>query len=365
MNAELRTRAEQGRAWLFEQALPLWAERGLNPRGGFYDRLGEDRLAVTPAPMRLRVQARQLYVFAEAGRLGWSGPWRPVVEHGLAFLLHRATTDSGLVAHTFDDDGGVVENGPDLYDQAFALLGFAHAYAALEDPRARAAALDLRDALQPFAHPLGGFREPAAEGLGANPHMHLFEALLAWEKLDEDPSWSRLADQVATLCADRMIDAESSALREHFTGDWSPAAGARGDETEPGHHYEWAWLLRRSGRPEGAAAEALCKRAEHLGVDRARRVAINAVSVAGDRLDATARLWPQTERLKAMLSLGWAEPAAEAFDALFAYIQPAPAGLWYDLMQEDGRVRAEPAPASSFYHIVGALSELFRETGPW
>ena len=115
----LRDRADRWRAWLFDRALPLWADRGVNPQGGFFDRLDAHGRPLTE-PMRLRVQARQMFVFAEAGRLGWPGDWRRVVEHGLEFLLERATQSGGFVAHTFEPDGSVRDAQPDLYDQAFA-----------------------------------------------------------------------------------------------------------------------------------------------------------------------------------------------------------------------------------------------------
>jgi mannose-6-phosphate isomerase len=369
MSAPLRQRAERARAWLFDDALPVWAEHGANPRGGFHDRLGAD-LTPIGERMRLRVQARQTFVFAEAGRLGWEGAWGPLVEHGLAFLLHRARDEAGLVRSEFDPDGGPTAPGPELYDQAFALFAYAQAFRALGDQRAREAALGLHDALAPFSHPRGGYREPTRAGLGANANMHLFEAVLTWAELDANGPWAGVADGLARLCAERLVN-EEGALREHFDDDWRPAEGARGTLTEPGHHYEWAWLLRRSGRPAAELAGPLCRRAERAGVDPARRVAINEVDVEGHAVDGQARLWPQTERLRAAVALTkdggaeWEGPAVEAFDSLFAYIEPAPPGLWYDLMDEDGRIAPEPSPASSFYHVVGALSELIREYGPW
>ena len=95
---------------------------------------------------------------------------------------------------------------------------------------------------------------------------------------------------------------------------------------------------------------------------------MNAISVEGEVLDPTARLWPQTERLKAVLMLReedprWTARACEAADALAAYTRPAAPGLWVDVMEADGSMRPEPAPASSLYHITCAVSELMKATG--
>lgn len=361
----LSARREGARAWLFEQALPLWAEHGPNPRGGFHDRLTSE-LRPAEGRMRLRVQARQTYVFAEAGALGWSGPWRARVAHGLEFLLGPARRDDGLFAHTFDAGGEVLEAGPDLYDQAFALFGFAAAYRALGDGCAREAARDLLRALEPWAEPGGGYRELSGPLLKANPNMHLLEAALAWSALDADAGWSQMADGLVELCARRLTDPATSALREVFVENWRPAPPPEGEVTEPGHQFEWAWLIERSGRGAMPLALRLSERAERCGVDAARGVAVNTVDVGGAVLDARARLWPQTERLKAALALRphdraiWTPRAVQAHDALFAYMAPARPGLWFDVMETTGEVVPEPSPASSLYHIVAALSELIR-----
>jgi mannose-6-phosphate isomerase len=75
--------------------------------------------------------------------------------------------------------------------------------------------------------------------------MHLLEAALAWIAVDPDPGWQGMADGIATLCLERFIDPATGALREFFAADWSPATGVAGCLAEPGHHYEWAFLLDR------------------------------------------------------------------------------------------------------------------------
>jgi mannose-6-phosphate isomerase len=366
----LVARAERALAWLFEDALPVWSAYGRNPQGGWRDRLDDDYHPVD-APMRMRVQARQVFVFAEAGRLGWDGPWREMVAHGLDFLIERGTRPDGLAAQTFaPDDGHVLQWGPDLYDQSFALFAYAAAFGATRDPRAKAAGVRLLEALGPWAHPAGGFREFDSPLLRANPQMHMLEAALLWAEVDDDPRWLALARALAGLCAERLIDPATDALHEVFEGDWRRAPSPPGDLTEPGHHFEWAWLLNRRdlGVPEDLT-ERLCERAERVGVDPARGVAMNAIDAHGGVLDAEARLWPQAERLKAALVMrakdpsGWTAAACQAHDALFAYMAPAPRGLWRDVVRADGSLRPEFAPASSLYHIACAVSELAQVTG--
>ena len=53
------------------------------------------------------------------------------------------------------------------------------------------------------------------------------------------------------------------------------------------------------------------------------------------------------------------EQAARAQRALWRYLTPQ--GLWHDKMLEGGKFIDEPAPASSFYHIMAAYVQA-RET---
>jgi hypothetical protein len=60
-----------GRRTAVEKALPLWAGAGYDERrGGFQERLNPDGSPDLTAPRRLRVQVRQIYVYAHAAVLG-------------------------------------------------------------------------------------------------------------------------------------------------------------------------------------------------------------------------------------------------------------------------------------------------------
>jgi mannose-6-phosphate isomerase len=81
--------------------------------------------------------------------------------------------------------------------------------------------------------------------------------------------------------------------------------------------------------------------------------------------DAGARLWPQTERLKAaaLAARISGEPrylamAAAAADGLMRYLDCPIPGLWRDRIDANDVVVDEPAPASSFYHLVAAIAEI-------
>ena len=177
---------------------------------------------------------------------------------------------------TVDQDGNVLDATFDLYNQAFALLAYACGHGSLDpsgDWQSRGYAL-VGTLKREFAHPAGGFREDR-EGrlaLRANPHMHLLEAALAWLAIDPNPVWRDLADEIVALCLDRFIDRDTAALRELFASDWTPVSGMPGEVLEPGHHYEWAFLLDRwsklTGRNRPAEVPKLIAFADANGLDR-------------------------------------------------------------------------------------------------
>lgn len=369
--SDIAARAERLQRWLFEHALPIWWDTGADPRGGFYEKIDQQGRPLD-LPQRARTVARQVFSYAQAGRLGWTGPWREAVRHALDQLTTRFLTSEGAVVAVVEANGRIVDETLDLYNQAFALLAFASAHQAFpNEPGWRTRAVALRDLLRSrYAHPAGGYYEDAAGTaipLRSNPHMHLLESALAWAAIDEDSGWRSMADDIVALCLDRFIDSQSGALREFFVLDWSPAPGLEGRIVEPGHQYEWAVLLdawaRLTGRPQPAAVRRLAAFADAHGVDRRRGVAVNALLLDGAPHEPTARLWPQTERLRACALNDSHADLDAAIEGLEAYLQTAVPGLWYDRLAAHGRFIEEPAPASSLYHIVGAVQALTRAAG--
>jgi mannose-6-phosphate isomerase len=295
------------------------------------------------------------------------------VSHALRFYLQHYPRSDGFFRGLVDADGVALNDDVVLYDQAFALLGLAAAYAAVGDEPLRVRAQNLLTTLRShLGHPLGGFLEgdPSLPHLTTNSHMHLLEAALAWLELTNDPLWRELAEEIVELARTRFRVADDILIREFFVGDWQPAADAAGAIIDPGHQFEWAWLFMRWSRTANdptlkSEALALIDRAEMRGVASERGVAVNSIAVDGSILDPRARLWLQTERFKAAFSAARLTGSARYWDTavqvaqlLLKYLDAPVRGLWRDTMNVDGTFVDEPAPASSFYHLVCAISEL-------
>jgi mannose/cellobiose epimerase-like protein (N-acyl-D-glucosamine 2-epimerase family) len=371
----LTVEAARLRAWLLEAAFPMWWRVGADHSlGGFHERID---LAGRPVilPRRSRVAARQAFCYCEAGRLGWNGPWRDAAKHALDFLAERFVRDDSTIISSIGQDGVVVDATFDLYNQAFALFAYAYGHGVIDpaggwQTRARLLLDTLR---REFAHPDGGFREDR-EGratLRANPHMHLLEAALAWITVDDAPAWRQLADEMAAMGLNRFIDGHGGALHEFFAADWTPVDGIPGKIVEPGHHYEWAYLLARwaalTRRERPAAVSRLVEFADAHGIDQARKVAVNGIWPDGRIHDPIARLWPQTERIRAYVVDRRGDDEArmiEAIETLWRYLDTPVPGLWHENLAADGRFVVEAAPATSLYHLVGAMTEVCTAFAP-
>lgn len=355
----LRDHANALDSWMRFNALPLWATVGVAEDGEFHESIDRDGLPVGDF-RRARVQARQAWVYSVAGLAGWNGPWRRLVKDALDRFDRTNLRPDGLYRTRVSAAGEVLDDRASLYDQAFALLAFAGAAEAGIEPEVMTArAHALRHALDRLAHPAGGWREATGHPFQANAHMHLLEACLAWDRLEPGGVWAPMADTVVGLAREFFIDADGGFLREFFDGEWRPEAGEPGRLVEPGHQFEWAWLLTRWGEARKDAWSTGAARrlydAGLRGIDATSGVAIDELD---DRLavrSARARLWPQTEWLKAALILGQEvapDHALRALKGLERYL--APTGLWRDKLEPDGGFVEEPAPASSLYHIAAA-----------
>lgn len=365
--------------WLYKEALPLWSTAGVDRRhGGFFEALAFDGSPLA-RHKRMRTMARQVYAFAVARKRGWNGPAEALIDHGIRFMVDKGRTRRGGFVRALDVEGGVVDPVEDAYDHACVLLALAHAHTA-----GHPGALQLGQETMVFLdehledRQLTGFLE-TSDGGGlrrSNPHMHLLEAFLAWHEATGDRAYLRRAARIVDLFRSHFFHADSWTLGEFFDGDWRPATETDGEWTEPGHHFEWASLLSdfaaRSGRKDLVPfARKLYASAIANGLNRATGLAYGAVSRGGAPLDRVSRSWPQAEAVKAAIALdGTGGPdLAPEIEARVArlfhwHIDPAPAGLWIDRIDEKGKAVAAEVPASIFYHLVFALTRYLDRAVP-
>ena len=380
--------------WLRHDALPLWDRHGVDrDSGGYFEELEYPNslgIEASGAVRRGRVVARQIFVFETGHRMGWRSLHSDPVAHGAHYLLTNLQRPDGLFHSALEARSKRAHPHFSLYEHAFYLFALAHIDAPAGDPLLAAATAErcLREMRRVYGKPNGGFEEsvPPSLPLKANPHMHLLEAALAWMEKGDQPAreeWGQLAEELIDLCLTRFIDPANGALHEYFDAQWRRASGPAGRLVEPGHQFEWAWLLLRWATFSRCsdASRTQCRRAarrlmdigEGFGVDSGRGVVVNELWNDMSVKDNSAKIWPQTERLKAwcaMLEMADSEAEvavarekiAAAARSLRAYLTNEPAGLWHEVLSADGTFAAQPTKASSLYHIVCAIDVLRRTT---
>lgn len=379
LNTALAETQQSLRQWLFDHALPLWWEIGGDrEKGGFYEKINLDGKP-EDVDRRTRVAARQVFSYALAKRMGYEGDTDGAIDQGLKWLSGPARNpQTGMLYATLKPNGDVVRGAFDFYDHAFAMLAYASAYRIRpEDKSLEAAGVAIRDKIiADYSHPVRGFEEanPRTLPLKANPHMHMFEACLAWIEAGGDDKWREIAAEIADLCVDKFLHPETGALREFFDGDWNVMPGEAGRIIEPGHQFEWAWLFLRWAEMTGKTsyiktAQRLIEIGEVAGTDPKRNVTMFELWDDFTVKDAKARLWSQTERMKAYTALSQAAKTPQeredavakailASQGLELYFDTEIKGLYRDRMKPDGSFESEPAPASSLYHIICAIHEV-------
>lgn len=370
--------APPSRYWLTQVLIPGWIERAVRPdRAGFVELFDPADPARDPGTKRTTlVTARLTYVFSHAHLLDASGPALAAARHGFAFLRDACRDDKGRFRHAVDEDGNPMDDRTDLYDLAFVLFAMGWFYRATRDPQAIAIANEVIGFIEgEMSHPEGGFIEDTLGTLPRrqNPHMHLLEAFHALAKATGEAIWLDRASAIVDLARGRMVDVETGSLGEFFTGDWQPALGASGSLREPGHHFEWTWLLLHHWRLTGDAQA--CELAERLyafalrhGIDddgvAGPVAAFDGVDRTGHVVAPTKLLWPQTEAIKAFLArvelLGDADAARRLtihLDGLFRDFVAPGTGLWFNQLERNGTPAQTVIPVRVLYHLVLALAE--------
>jgi mannose-1-phosphate guanylyltransferase/mannose-6-phosphate isomerase len=361
--------------WLFEKALPLWAEKGIDyENGGVHEALTFDAEPAPHMQKRLRVIARQIYCFSHASLLGWKGDSDKILRHCFDTLINTGWHEDGGFIHLYNPDGTVLDDTRDTYDQCFVLLGLSWLYRAKAWPEAREwadktlAYMDnqLADTVN------GGYFEDSKGSLPrrANPHMHFLEAMLGWYDATGDKRFLDRAQAMVQLFERYYYDRISGTVTERFNNDWSAIAKGDADlSVEPGHSYEWAWLLMRYNSHRStprleAKARAIYAAARAFGHHEQTGAAADYMQPDGTGVSDNARCWPQTEALKAAIIFeknGLSVAASHRkmmLDVLLTrYLNGPIDGGWYDAINTEGRVTAPDMPSSTFYHVFCALAE--------
>jgi len=366
--AALEQQATRLLDWTLTKSIPLWSTVGIHKSGVTHEALDFAGEVVKHSRVRVRVVARQLYVFSLAKCLGWkSDQLDALIESHFNALDSSCRRVDGLFGQVFELDSQRLSNDNyTLYDTAFALLGFASARQHLNQTVVDAAIYRTIDSLdQVAAHPAGGFQETiAATERLQNPHMHLFESLLALRENEFPGEIETRIERLREFISGTFFD-----QNVHIVHEKASDKEAESHSYEPGHSMEWVWLLTWYARQRTQSTELFAAALYHraLGSLDENGFACMVANASSDSPDMSKRLWSQAELLKAYVSIALTENGdrrQQAIDAATGlcrniydhWLAPAVPGGWLDHLDFSGDVIAKNMPASTGYHLYGAIA---------
>lgn len=377
------------RLWLLEHVCPYWCERIVDPQGGFYESLNAQGQANQSPLKTVLNQARLTYVFSHAAVLGGDASLRRAADHGFDFL-RRASVVSGRAQgwpRGLNAQAEGLDSVRDTYDQAFVIFAMAWYYrasASQEAVQLAAQAGEYLDTQLADAVRGGFFEEYPAVGTlprRQNPHMHLLEAVLAMHAATGQPIWLDRATRLITLFTQVFFDAKTGSLAEFFDAAWSRTAGAPGWLREPGHQFEWVWLLQQylqqatdltpdTREDLEGYARRLFKFGSQYGVDSTgplQGLVFDAVTADGLALATSKLLWPQTEYIKACIArfevtqeAGYKQQAFAHADRMRTHFFRSDGANWVNHIARDGTPLVSDTPSRVLYHLFLAAAELIR-----
>jgi len=358
--------------------VPKWFEAFSNPEGGFYERLGKGFKPVLTGQRRLVTQCRQLSIYSHYS-YSENKKFSKHLKEKFEFILERYHDPVTHRWHfSLDDAGNVKDKTCDLYALSFVIFSFAHYYKATGDDRAKKSARDVLALIDhDFRLPkLPGFAEsleppgkPVFDLRRQNPHMHLLEACLFAREIFGSTPYEAMADEMIGLFQNHFFDAGREALVEFFTHDLQPDP-EKGTHLEPGHYFEWVWLLKKHATLKGDAKmhDAVCHKlldwANRNGWDGMYGGIHDTVAANGQVIAATKRLWPFCEALKAnALMLDTAPDRQKIKDRVGAmvslfeekYMQER--GFWVEWLNRDLSPAADYMPGTTPYHVYFGIME--------
>ncbi len=346
MSTQFKKNIEKSKQWLTQDVYPLWSQQGIDHEGGFVESLTFDG-APMDVPRRAMVQARQIYSFLTGFKLSCCPRdiAIPAVERGTQYMIEKFSLPSGAFAYSINPDGSFKSKNPDLYTQAFALFGLAQCYSVNPSSEIKARAKSLLKYLNTERKVAGGgfteLDEKGAVSYKSNPHMHMFESAIAWMQVDpKDADWKALSHELITLCLNKFIDPATQVLGEYFDEHWNHLRENGKFIYEPGHQYEWAWLMSvyeelaetnslKTIQDLKSVRHQLFLLAEKHGTSSSRKIAYDEMWSDYTPKTQSSRFWPQCERIKAAVRLGteasvdqkslYAKASDDALETLFKF----------------------------------------------
>ena len=358
---------------LHEVVLPTWLSKGFCAKKGlFAERLDFQGGVIHDVPHRAMVQARQIYVYGHAALSGIFPAGGEIALQAMENLLARygdAAIESGF-CFSISPDNKIISPVRDSYTHAFILLSLATTYQLSGDKRLRHAIEKTtlfveKNLVDQRFFGVHDQWPPLQTRKAQNPLMHLLEAYLAVHEALPDGGFLDRASDIVRHFRDKIWIDELGILAEYYDDDWSKL-DRRSDHAffEPGHQFEWAWLLNWYGTLSGVDQKTIsgdlwtsaCRHGLKDG-----RLCYDEISLSMEVRKASHRLWPHTEAAKIAavragtgMSDGLSLAQIMTLTLNDIFLRRPFEGGWIDRVDGNTMPLVDFVPASSLYHLYSA-----------
>jgi mannose-6-phosphate isomerase len=355
---ELTTLFTTVRQHFHDVIVPMWQGPGWNAELALpYESLDAEHTPLPPQRYRAMACARQLYVFASLiGEVPQAEERASALFRSLQRHFHDA--EHGGWFYSIDPQGAPLDTGKDLYTHAFILFACAHYWGKVREPLVEStlnAALEVvtrrfatGDGL--YEASLGRDWSTCQSGPLQNPLMHLAEAFLAVLSVRDDTHVRQALLSLCDAMSRQFVDPGQRVMMEKplkAVDNWF----------EPGHQFEWYFLLASSPLLQGgklhAALELSFSLTEEHGVDPDGGAVCAMLSLEPQTTprDATQRIWAQAEYLRALTLRSGSDSALlrqlQALQQQFLH----PRG-WNECLDANGNVSRRDMPSTTPYHLL-------------
>ena len=342
--------------------VPLWQGPGWNADMALpYEALDAAHQPLAPQRYRAMACARQLYLFSSLiGVVDNAEVRAAALFRSLQRHFHDA--EHGGWFYSIDPQGKPLDQRKDLYTHAFILFACAHYWDKTREPLVEST---LNAALEVIGRRFAtgdGLYEACLDrdwitletGPLQNPLMHLAEAFLATLAVREDPQTQQALSELCTAMHKRFIEPQQGVLMEK-------PLGAVDNWFEPGHQFEWYFLLESSPLLRSSKLHAALDRTfsftEQQGVEADTGAVLAMLDPQGHRKDSTQRIWAQAEYLRALTLRPGSESAVlrqlQALQQRFLH-----AGGWHECRDDQGEVSRKDMPSTTPYHLATCYAGL-------
>ncbi len=356
-------------------SLLFWATTGYdNINGGYYEAVDFHGNPITSLHRRFRIHPRNIFAHTAATVKGY-GNYIDTAIQATSFIMETCWQKKQGFATLSDNEGNIINDTVVLYDQTFTLLAFAWLYHATQQKEYKYNLMTVWKTInETLSYDKYGFatsnkaKKQSDALLLQNPHMHLFEALLDVYQIMKEEYWLAEATNIYTLFSKFFYDKEHRVVLEYLHKDYSPQHEAI-DKIEPGHHFEWVWLLHKyrillRDTIDTDMIENIYRFAMEHGISK-QKIPYEIVQHNGVPVKSTQRMWAQTEQLKAHLAMyeyskdiTYIDFAIQTLETLNTYFCSHDiSGVWYDCYDIHGTMVAPNSPSSTLYHLFVCLDE--------